>query len=415
MEYSTYKCDNYNVHIIKTDRFRTLSMEIMFRDNFDPKITAERSILFEMLLENSKKYKTVRELALKEEELFGSTVSNYSISLGSMVISNIVLDSFSPKYLGDLLESVLELPFELIFNPNIKSGKFDKKTLEIVKTRTKNDIESIKENPAILALMNAYKFMDETSPISKNVLGTCEEVDKITTSSLYEMYNKVLSNDLIDIFVIGNVDTDEVVNIINKYAKFEERSNRYIPFEVSLDVAPTPKEKCEKSNNELSQIVMIYNTVDLTDFEKKYVMHIYNRILGGGSLETKLYRNLRGDNSLCYSVSSRYNRYNNLITISTGVHKDNIDRVKKEIIKTVNEMNNITLDELNISVSGIISSIKMVMDTPSSIVADCLFNKLGILESVDKRIESYKSVTIDDLLKLNDKIKLNTIYVLEGE
>lgn len=417
MIYKLHKNGSYNIHTIQTDKFKTIRMEIIFRNNFIPEHAAMRTALFETLTENSKNYKTKRELNLKEEELFNAIIYAESTKLGNEVLSSINLEFLNPKYTGeDYISDAIKLPFDLIFNPNIKNNSFDESTLEIIKQRMIAELSSLYEDPKRKAIADALKCMDASSPTSKNLLGTKEEIEEITPANLYKEYEYILKHDYIDVFIIGEFDEDSIINYINEYANFKTIKNHQIDLFVNNKVKNKVKNVVDKCESSQSQIVYIYNTINLTERERKYTMQIYNMILGGGSLETKLSQNLRNKNSLCYGVQSIYNKYDNLLIIMTSVDKDNIEKAKKLIKSSVTEMNSsIKEEELNHAISSSISSINLAYDNESRIIANYLFNYMAELDPMEMRIEEYKNVTLDELSKLNKKIKLNTIYVLEGD
>lgn len=417
MIYKLHKNGSYNIHTIQTDKFKTIRMEIIFRNNFIPERAALRTALFETLTENSKNYKTKRELNLKEEELFNAIIYAESTKLGNEVLSSINLEFLNPKYTGeDYISDAIKLPFDLIFNPNIKNNSFDEATLEIIKQRMIAELSSLYEDPKRKAIADALKCMDASSPTSKNLLGTKEEIEEITPANLYKEYEYILKHDYIDVFIIGEFDEDSIINYINEYANFKTIKNHQIDLFVNNKVKNKVKNVVDKCESSQSQIVYIYNTINLTERERKYTMQIYNMILGGGSLETKLSQNLRNKNSLCYGVQSIYNKYDNLLIIMTSVDKDNIEKAKKLIKSSVTEMNSsIKEEELNHAISSSISSINLAYDNESRIIANYLFNYMAELDPMEMRIEEYKNVTLDELSKLNKKIKLNTIYVLEGD
>lgn len=417
MIYKLHKNGSYNIHTIQTDKFKTIRMEIIFRNNFIPERAALRTALFETLTENSKNYKTKRELNLKEEELFNAIIYAESTKLGNEVLSSINLEFLNPKYTGeDYISDAIKLPFDLIFNPNIKNNSFDESTLEIIKQRMIAELSSLYEDPKRKAIADALKCMDASSPTSKNLLGTKEEIEEITPVNLYKEYEYILKHDYIDVFIIGEFDEDSIINYINEYANFKTIKNHQIDLFVNNKVKNKVKNVVDKCESSQSQIVYIYNTINLTERERKYTMQIYNMILGGGSLETKLSQNLRNKNSLCYGVQSIYNKYDNLLIIMTSVDKDNIEKAKKLIKSSVTEMNSsIKEEELNHAISSSISSINLAYDNESRIIANYLFNYMAELDPMEMRIEEYKNVTLDELSKLNKKIKLNTIYVLEGD
>lgn len=416
MIYKFHKNGSYNIHTIKTDKFKTIKMEIIFRNNVNPSSIARRTLLFELLMENSNTYKTKRELILKLEELYNATCYSVSSRLGNEILTSVSMEFLNPKLTKEnYLTSAIKLPFDLIFNPNIHDNEFDEETLETIKTRMKAELASISEDPRRLSLFNALKNMDASSISSINIIGSNAEIDAITKSNLYEEYKNVLEHDYIDIFIIGDIDENKIIDLINKYALFNTIKNHELELFVDNQVRNKINKVTETIDKSQTQLVYIYNTVNLTEYERKYAMQIYNMILGGGSLETKLYQNLRGKNSLCYNVTSIYNKYDNLMLVSTAIDKENVNKAKRLIELSVEEMlKNVTEEELNRAISSCLASINLSYDDQGRIIDNYLFNYMAELDEMDERIEKYKNVTLEDVFKVAKKIKLNTIYILEG-
>jgi len=59
MVYKLHKNGSFNIHTIKTDRFKNIQMEILFRNNLDEKNVHKRVVLFDTLMASSKEYKTI--------------------------------------------------------------------------------------------------------------------------------------------------------------------------------------------------------------------------------------------------------------------------------------------------------------------------------------------------------------------
>lgn len=416
MIYKFHKNGSYNIHTIKTDKFKTIKMEIIFRNNINPSSIAKRTLLFELLMENSNTYKTKRDLILKLEELYNATCYSVSSRLGNEIVTSVSMEFLNTRLTREnYLASAIKLPFDLIFNPNTHDNEFDDETLETIKTRMKAEVASISEDPRRLSLFNALKNMDAKSISSINIIGSTNEIDAITKSNLYEEYKNILEHDYIDIFVIGDIDENKIIDLINKYALFNTIKNHELELFVDNHVRSKVNKVTEEIDKNQTQLVYIYNTVNLTEYERKYAMQIYNMILGGGSLETKLYQNLRGKNSLCYNITSIYNKYDNLMLVSTAIDKENVSKAKKLIELSVEEMlKNVTEEELNRAISSCLASINLAYDDQGRIIDNYLFNYMAELDPIDERVEKYKNVTLEDVFKVAKKIKLNTIYILEG-
>ncbi|HAB65898.1 MAG TPA: hypothetical protein DCE23_00890, partial [Firmicutes bacterium] len=144
---------------------------------------------------------------------------------------------------------------------------------------------------------------------------------------------------------------------------------------------------------------------------------LYNLILGNGGLTSKLYRYLREENSLCYIVSSMYQKYDNLLMIYSGIDKKDKNKCIKLVTKAINEMiqGDFSLEELENAKKSVISSIKMSEDTSGGIINNYLFNDLDNLPLYDDRVKEFKTVTKEEIMECAKKVRLNTIYLLGGE
>lgn len=417
MVYKLHENGAYNIHTIKTHRFKNIKMEIFFRNNIDKKNVSKRTVLFDMLVETSKDYKTKRDLVLELEELYNASCYASSIKVGNEVISSISMDFLNPKYTKDFnIEYAIKLPFDLIFNPDVTNEEFNQATLESIKSRVIADIKCLNENPKKLSLLNALKAFDKESVSSINITGSEDDIESITSSNLYEIYKEVLEHDYIDIFIIGDIEPEKVSAIISKYAKFNTIKNHPLEMNVDNKTRNKVREVTDASSFAQAHIVYVLNTLKLTDEERKYPFMIYNMILGGGSLETKLYQNLRDKNSLCYNVTSLFQKFDNLELISTAVDNDNIKLTCKLINETIKEMERkVSDEEVERAVSSIISSINMSLDSPSHIIDMYLFKYMGSIDNLDERIEKFKKVTKEDVMKIAHKVRINTIYILKGE
>ena len=311
MVYKDYKMKGYTLHTIKTDKFKIVHVEVIFRNNVIKEDIAKRNMLFDYLAECNLKYPTKRELNLELEDLYSASIYNVTSRIGNSIVSNFCMDFINPKLALDdnLTIKAFELLFEMIFNPLVHNDEFDNK----IYNRLKNEMLMIGENPKKKAILRAMDSLKE-NPASWNSLGCLEDLEKVTPENLFKYYKEVLNHDYVDIYVVGDLDMDEVNNTVSKLTKFNVIKNHkvemYVPNFVGKLVTFSDKNKSAQSN-----IVVILNLKNLTSYEKKYGANMYNLILGGGSLDTKLYQKLRVQNSLCYNVMSMYQKYDNLIYI----------------------------------------------------------------------------------------------------
>ena len=418
MKYKTYNCNSFNVHTIKTDRFKTSHVEVIFRDIANKKEMGAYSFLADMLSQSSKTYPRKKDLITRFEELYKIIVYATTLRVGNILDFHVSLDFINPDYINDknYLEEVIKTLFDIIENPNVTNDEFDLKTFNIVKERLKREINSLKENPMKQSINEAFKAMNTDTPTSYELLGNLESLEKITPSSLYKTYKNLRKNFKVDIFLIGNLEMDDTVSLIKKYFK-----NRCI-IENKLDLMVDNKEikrlvvKSMASDNVQANLVMIFNLKNLTEIEKNITFNVFNYLYGSGGLTSKLYQSIREKNSLCYQISSMYLKYDKLLLVHISLEQVNVKKATSLVKKELKNMQagNFTEDELKDAINNMIVSLDMAQDNNVSLINNYVFHVFDNLPMPEERVEMFKNIKKDDVINVAKKVKLNTVFTLEG-
>ena len=418
MKYKTYNCNSFNIYTIKTDRFKTSHLEVIFKNVLKKEEIGTYSFLADMLSEGCKKYPRKKDLITRFEELYKIVIYASTMRVGNVIDLHVSLDFINPEYIEDegYIEDVIKTLFEVINNPNVCNDEFDLKTFNIVKERLRREINSLKENPVKQSIKEAIKTMDSNSPTSYEILGTIEELENITPAKLYDAYKSLRKNFKVDVFLIGNLDMDNVASLIKKYFK-----NRYIVsdnFEVMVDNKETKKVKVKamKSDNIQTNLVMLFNLKNLSELEKNITLNCFNYLYGSGGLTSKLYKSIREENSLCYAINSMYLKYDKLLMVQISLDNCNVKKaislVKKELKNMQN--GNFSEEEVRDAINNMVISLDMSLDNNIAILNNYVFNIYDKLPSIEERKEYFKKLTKEDIVNVSKKVKLNTIFTLEG-
>ena len=148
----------------------------------------------------------------------------------------------------------------------------------------------------------------------------------------------------------------------------------------------------------------------------QYVLPVYSYILGGGP-DSKLFKNVREKHSLCYSIGSYFNRYNKSLVIYAGINKTNYEETVELIKKCVESMSDKKVIE------SLFDYAKKTLNTYLNSYYDDLvgqinhyyYTEFDTVEDIETQRDNINKVTVDDVVKLNEKIKLSTIYMLKGD
>ena len=413
MKYDQFENDSYNLYTIKCDKFKSCHLEIVFRSACTKENITYQSMLFDMLMENNKIYPTKKLLSRCLEDLYNLSLFASTSRVGNTLITSIVADFLDPKYMDEhSLEDIIKLIFTSIFNPNVDNDEFDENTFNVVKNRLKSEIEGIIEDPKQSSILNALKSIDENNPRGWNTSGSIDVLNAITPKKLYTYYKNVLEDSYVDIYIIGNLDMNNINKLIKKYAKWNSIKTQGLDLYLNELNNKKVLNNFENSNITQTQLVEIYSVNNLDDYELNYVLPIFNLLWGSGSLDSKLYKTIREENGLCYNIQTIYQKYDRIIILHTAIDNDAYNKAIKLIKNSFNDMTrgNITEEELNNTKKILINGLNLIYDNPSRLIDNYVFTNIANLPSIEERIDEYKKVTIDDLIKVSKKIKLVLNY-----
>ena len=418
MVYKKYSNDTFNLYTVKTDKFKTCHMEIIFYNKFESKNITKENVLADILSYTNKKYNKRKLVVEHLEDLYNARFFGTTTRIGNLKTINFVIDFIDPIYADkNYLKEVIKFPFDMVFNPNVKNNEFDDKTLKTVKSLRQAEIESVKESPMRYSIKRSLQLTDEDMPASKMLVGNIDDLNKIDSTNLYDDYKKLLKDYYFDVYIVGNLNFEKVNMMINDIVNIDIIKNQKIDYEYKVNDKLTLKKYEEKENFEQSILVCLYKTNNLTDFEKDYVMPVFNYIFGSGSLNNKLYKNLRGDNSLCYNVSSLYQKFDNLIIIPTGIDYKNKNKAISLIKKSLKEMQHgkFSDEDIKNSVKSISNSLLAALDNASDICDNYFFHNTLSSPLLNERSVNLNKVTKQDIINLSNKLKLITVYMMRGQ
>ena len=418
MEYIKIDKQAYKIHFIKTDKFKKVKIRINFKEKTTKEKVVYRNMLSLVLLEATKKFNTRRLLDIECENLY-----NIGVGAGTSNSGNYHLLRFNTTFLNEkytekgMMEESFKFFLEFIFNPNVIDGKFESQTFNNAKNILKEDIESYADNPGRFAFSRIYEIMCPNSVIKYRSTGYIEDLEKVTEENLYEYYKELLTNNEIDIFIIGNIDVKQMEKIIADNFNIDSIKHEQLAHIVKQDDF-RKEPRIIKENKNINQSILILGSKlkDITEFERKYVLVLYNYILGG-SADSKLFKEVREKNSLCYSISSTHSGIANLEFISAGIDKENYDKAVELIKAEIKNMEdgNFTEEDINQAKITFLASLKEIEDTANGIINIYEAHEYLDYDLLEERAKEIEKVTKEDIINVSKKMYLDTIYLLEGD
>ncbi len=142
-----------------------------------------------------------------------------------------------------------------------------------------------------------------------------------------------------------------------------------------------------------------------------------NGILGGGP-HSKLFQNVREKASLAYYVFSRIEKTKGLMLITSGIEVDNYEKALNIIKKQIDDLKsgNITDYEIDSTRKMLINAFKEASDNPSLVISLYLDGYINNREeSIEDMIRQIQTVNKEEIIKVSQKLKLDTIYFLTNK
>lgn len=418
MEYIKKEHSSYNLHMIKTKKFKSTYVEIIFSNEISKKEITIGNFLSTFLVYSSKKYNSRLNYSKKMEELYGASIFSNCYRLGKFYNVDFNMRVLNDKYTEDgLLEKAFDFLYETIFNPNVKDNKFDETCFKVVKNNEKSQIERFMEDQRRYAGLRLFELFDKDSPMSYNLKGYLDDLNEITPENLFLFYKKFIKTNNIDIFIIGDIDFNSVEKIIERKFLFDNvKEKGKSPVIEWKNHRSIRQEIIEKDNTNQAKLSIACTIENMTKYEKDYVLNIYNIILGG-SADSKFFKNIREKFSLCYYVVSNAYKLDNVLTISSGINKENYSKILILIDKEMNDMinGNFSDDDINNAKKYCISALEEIEDNPAQIIAS--YYAIDVLEAddIETRKEKINKVTKEEIMNFAKKIYIDTIFLLGGD
>ena len=393
---------------LQSNKFKTNLVALFITVPLTKENCTKNALLTSVLRRGTNNLKTQEEISKRLEELYGAGFNCGVDKLGNYHVLKFYLETLENTYTlnsENLLQEGINLLLDIVFNPLVENNGFDKVYVEQEKLNLQKLIESRKDNKALYAKERCLEsmFADESYALYK--YGSVEDLSNINEINLYAYYKELLKNCKIDLYVTGN-------NIDN--IKVPEISSKNLPQIENLHVAPEKPSIVNESQDVTQGKLIIGLDVGNSD---KAVVSMYNTILGGGA-NSKLFQNVREKASLAYSAGSSYIRRKNVILIQTGIEIENYDKAVKIIKEQLQDMKNgkISDEEFNSAKQLITSSIELIEESKEDMITFYFDQNLFDEHlNVTEYKEMIKKVTKEDVIKIAQKVKEDTIYFLTNK
>lgn len=417
MEYKKIDMTSFQLHVIKTDRFKTVNIRVCLRDKIRKDEITLRNMLTSFLTYSTDTYPTKRDLVLKAQDLYAANVYTKSYRSGKFNMINFFMSMLNEKYTEKgMLEESIQFLADIIFRPNFQNQEAFDHAYRFLYDSIESSMKAIKENPTTYSVIRMLEEMDDDMPYSYREFGYLEDLENLSKERLVSYYEKIMEKSLVDVYVIGNVEEQELEKLFKKYFLFSTYKRPKESQLIEHEKLPTrSKTVTEQEESNQSKLSIGCKIGELSEFERNYVLTIYNMLLGGNS-ESKFFQIIREKHSLAYYVYSSLNKLDSLMIIKAGISRENFKKTIRLVKKLMKDMvnGNFTEEQIDVVKENYISLLKEIEDNENAIIETYLAKDLLNLGDIEERKREVMKVTKEDIIKVAKKVKMDTIFLLEG-
>ncbi|MCD1277608.1 EF-P 5-aminopentanol modification-associated protein YfmF [Streptococcus sinensis] len=408
-----------HLHFIQSEKFKTNKIKVRFSAPMFEKTIAGRVLTASMLETSNALYPTSQSFREKLANLYGANFSTSLSRRGLVHYLDINLSFVRDQFLSRknvLTDEMLEFLKASLFSPLSNGDAFDAKTFEIEKKNVLTDLEAEIENHFYHAHRKLNDLFYDLSEMRIPRVGTVELVEKETAESSFSTFQKMLKEDQIDFFFIGNFNEIAVRDKIQDF-HFAEREQ---PLELMYqqNYSNVTRENLEQREVHQSIIELAYHFSAQYGDSEHLPLIVLNGLLGGFA-HSKLFVNVREKESLAYTISSNFDIFSGLLRIYAGIDRANRTKTIALINRQILDLKrgNFTDDELEQTKKMLKNSILLAQDRQNTLIERAYMSAvLGKkFLSLEAWLESLENVRKNEVIKAAQQLKLQAIYFMEGK
>lgn len=411
--------ENVNLHLVKSDKFKTDLVGVYIKRPLNQEEAAKNALLIRVIERATMNHPTSKQLTIKLEELYGAVIAADVIKYGEKQILQFKVQLPNEKLLQEegIFDQGLEMLREILLDPFVENGGFNKEYFDSEVHNLKDEIESRINDKMSYAMDRCIEEMCADEPYSIYQYGAIEDLEDITPVSLYEHYKKVMTTSEIEICVSGDIDFDKTEAQIKRVLDFKVPTCVVYTKEENGHRVDTVREVEEKFNVNQGKLTIGYRTHTSMNDPLYEASVIFSYILGGGG-NSKLFKNVREKESLCYYIFARNEKYKSIMIIGLGIEFENKDKALTLIDREFDDMlkGNFTDEDLRIAKDNLKASLNSISDFQNSFInyyySTILSNKTFDIEARKAAIES---VTKEEVLEAGMRIEKDTVHFLNKE
>ena len=411
--------------VVQSDRFKTDCLSITLLTQLCPENASKNALIPYVLRRGTGKSPDMKAVTMRLEDLYGTEIVPVVRRVGEIQCTGLYASFPDSRYLPegeDILPSVTDFMGEMLLRPKTRGGLFLPDVVESEKEKMKNIIRSRINDKSGYALTRCMEEMCCFEDYSTMRFGTEETVDVIRYKDLTQHYHRILAESPVEIFYCGACDPDRMELLMLQALSTLPRQELDLDLgtDVRLNsVEADPRSVEETLDLQQGKLVLGFRLGDCMEdpsAEELAAIRVFNECYGG-SVTSRLFKNVREKLSLCYYASSMLEVHKGLMFVSSGIRPENRDVAQAEILQQLDSLREGTLtdEELTAAKNSLSSAYRSLRDSQGALESYYVNNALdGLLLTPEEMAGLVDEITAEDVQRIARSVVLDLVYFLHG-
>lgn len=403
---------------IRSDKFKTARTDVFFLNTLSSTTAAANALVPSMLRRGSGAWPTALEIERQLEALYGASFDWQVMKKGDLQVVHLGIAHVADRYASGgekLFAENAAMLTEMIHHPVLENGQF---RTDVFVQEQKNLIDTIhsRVNDKIrYAALRCVEIMFAGEPYAVHAEGAEADALALDAAQATEAWRRMLSERPAWVYLSGEMPEADVKAWMDHFMSMERSEARDVPETLRTEDDRPVRRVDETMDVNQGKLCMGLRTLMRPDSADWPAMLVYNGILGG-DLHSKLFQNVREKASLAYYASSRLERHKGLMFINSGIEAENREKAESIILEQIEDMRRgaITPEEHESTLRSLTTAFKAAQDSQFGIV-EFYFSQhlLGTEDTYESLAEKVGRVTIADVVRVAQQIRLDTVYFLK--
>ena len=320
---------------VETDRFRTGTFSASFLRPLRQADAAKNALTLNVLARGCRAWPDLARLRAACQEAYGASVGPMLRQYGEVLALGFSAvfpeDPWLPAGSRNR-ERMIRLVSDLCLDPDTRGGLLRNDYVLSERQNLGDRIRAAVNDKRSYARIRARALLCPEEAYGVYPLGSPEEAEKLTHLILTRHYQRMLASSPVRLFFCGSAPFEEVRDmVLASFLTLPGGEERRTPETEIRDSAAVLRRVTEHTEAEQGNLVLACRLGGCVEPREQPVLEVFNRYYGA-SHTSRLFRAVREEKSLCYSVSSGYDKHKAVFSVAAGIDFDKRDEVMEAVL-----------------------------------------------------------------------------------